>query len=43
MFAEAREQDEWDHKKAKLQFTGTDIWYLNQIVDENIKSWYNCQ
>ena len=28
---------------AKLQFTGTDIWYFNQIVDENIKSWYNCQ
>ena len=29
--------------EAKLQFTGTDIWYFDQIVDENIKSWYNCQ
>ena len=42
----------WDSKElaptevqfsAKLQFTGTDIWYFDQIVDENIKSWYNCR
>ena len=41
--AKSQKTKQPDKRWAKLHFTGTDIWYFDQIVDENIKSWYNCR